>query len=228
MTGCDRGCPGCYAKGIAENPFYARGFPNGFGYTWRPKKLDDPIRTKKPRAVFVVSMGDLFGSIVPDNHIRLVLDAMKKAPWHTYILLTKNPRRMYEILSEVDPQKNWWVGTSVGESESSWTRARHIRMHKWKGWNTFLSVEPLHTFPAMTHPAFDYIDWVIVGMRTKPLTPCDLIEIEAIDHALLREKKTAFYKDSVRECFGRQVLDARQDLPLSFPKLQPKRGNQER
>jgi protein gp37 len=54
-------------------------------------------------------MGDLFGNWVPDEWINRVLSSMMVASQHTYLLLTKNPRRL------VDYRPHWLAGNGMGE-----------------------------------------------------------------------------------------------------------------
>jgi len=48
----------------------------GFALTLHPDTLEDPLRWKKPRVVFVNSMSDLFHPEVPDSFIAQVLEIM--------------------------------------------------------------------------------------------------------------------------------------------------------
>jgi protein gp37 len=94
MTGCTKisaGCDHCYAarfserfRGVPGHPFAA-----GFDLTLRPERLSQPFEWKKPRMIFVNSMSDLFHKEVPKSHISSVFDAMEKANWHIYQVLTK-------------------------------------------------------------------------------------------------------------------------------------------
>src|SRR6185503_17775774 len=78
-TGCDRlspGCDHCYARTMARrlkamgNPRYQRdGDGPGFGVTLHHDLLDEPLRWRKPRMVFVNSMSDLFHDEIPDTFI---------------------------------------------------------------------------------------------------------------------------------------------------------------
>jgi protein gp37 len=59
-----------------------------------PEKLDEPLRWRKPRRVFVNSMSDLFHEGVPDEFIDAVFGVMASAQRHTFQVLTKRPDRM--------------------------------------------------------------------------------------------------------------------------------------
>jgi protein gp37 len=112
VTGCDRvspGCAHCYALELASRlkrmgqPRYQKdGDPKtsgpGFGLTLHPDKLKDPLRWKKPRCVFVNSMSDLFHEEIPDEFVADVFGVMANAPQHRFLVLTKRPERMRDLL----------------------------------------------------------------------------------------------------------------------------------
>lgn len=116
--GCSRvseGCRNCYAEKIASR-FSGKGQTfDGFADThlflgpgeplnrkggWTGKvalvleKLDEPLRWRKPRRVFVNSMSDLFHEALPDESIAAVFGVMAAAHGHTFQILTKRPERM--------------------------------------------------------------------------------------------------------------------------------------
>jgi protein gp37 len=66
-----------------------------------PDRLEQPLHWRKPRRVFVVSMGDLFHEDVPWGTIHRVWGVMASCPQHTFQVLTKRPERMQEYLSKV-------------------------------------------------------------------------------------------------------------------------------
>ena len=61
-------------------------------------KLEEPLRWKSPKMIFVNSMSDLFHEGVPDAYIESVVEVMVKANWHTYQVLTKRSKRLNEML----------------------------------------------------------------------------------------------------------------------------------
>ncbi len=63
-------------------------------------RLDQPIRWKKPRRIFVDSMSDLFHENIPQAFIDKVFLVMLAAPQHTYQILTKRPYRMYRYITD--------------------------------------------------------------------------------------------------------------------------------
>lgn len=116
VTGCDRvspGCAHCYAldlaarlKGMGQARYQRDGDPKtsgpGFGVTLHPDKLEEPLRWRKPRMVFVNSMSDLFHEAVPDEFIVRVFGVMARAERHTFQVLTKRPERMQQLLSSFE------------------------------------------------------------------------------------------------------------------------------
>jgi protein gp37 len=57
-------------------------------------RIDHPFRWKKPRRIFVCSMGDLFHEDVTDRQVDDVIYRIALLPRHTFMILTKRPERM--------------------------------------------------------------------------------------------------------------------------------------
>lgn len=131
VTGCDQisaGCDHCYAlrlarrlKAFGQEKYQTDGDPRtsgpGFGIAWHPQSLDQPKKWKRPRVVFVSSMGDLFHAKVPTTFLENVFEAMAATPQHTYWLLTKRPRRAARIAEAIEWPANVWLGVSVEEKK---------------------------------------------------------------------------------------------------------------
>lgn len=133
VTGCTKVSPGCHnccAETFAERFRGVAGHPyeRGFDLTLRPQRLDDPLRWKRPRMVFVNSMSDLFHADVPDAFIDRIFDVMSRASWHTFQVLTKRPERMRRFVhdfwkrrqpnaSTVVPRSHIWLGTSIESAD---------------------------------------------------------------------------------------------------------------
>ena len=87
VTGCTKvspGCKHCYAERMARR-LKAMGqskYWNGFEVTLHRHVLDEPLRWRKPRRVFVNSMSDLFHENVPVEFIQSVFKTMGHAHWH--------------------------------------------------------------------------------------------------------------------------------------------------
>jgi protein gp37 len=86
--------------------------------------LTQPMKWKRPRRVFVNSMGDLFHESVPDAWIDRVFAAMALCPQHTFLVLTKRSARMRAYIDaaahgERDqwPLANVWLGVSAEDQQ---------------------------------------------------------------------------------------------------------------
>ena len=98
VTGCTKvsaGCKNCYAEQVADRFWGDRKFTD---VQCHDDRLDQPLRWRKPRRVFVNSMSDLFHDAVPDAFITRVFQHMGMAPHHTFQVLTKRPERMARML----------------------------------------------------------------------------------------------------------------------------------
>lgn len=119
VVGCSRvsaGCDNCYAITMAHRiaamhpsgpyPGTTRKSKNGVDWTGVVKtldeRLDQPLRWKRPRRIFVNSMSDLFHPTVPFDFIDQVFAVMALAPQHTFQVLTKRPERMAEYTNRPD------------------------------------------------------------------------------------------------------------------------------
>jgi len=77
VTGCtpiSEGCKNCYAERMARRLAGRCGYPNNepFRITLHSDRLNEPLKWKKPRRVFVCSMGDLFHDDVADEYVAKV------------------------------------------------------------------------------------------------------------------------------------------------------------
>lgn len=114
ITGCSivsPGCTNCYAMKLAGTRL--KNVPSRVGLTFDSKAgpiwngkvrfneqwLDQPLRWREPRKIFVCAHGDLFAENVPDEWIDMVFASMALAPQHTFQVLTKRAGRMREYLS---------------------------------------------------------------------------------------------------------------------------------
>lgn len=124
VTGCTKvspGCDHCYAETIAHRFSGTLAYPNGFAVTLRPERLDQPLRWRRPRRIFVNSMADLFHDAVPDDYIAQVFAVMALAPRHTFQVLTKRHARMRSLLNSSAFQ------TSVAEHMLAMTDADEMK-----------------------------------------------------------------------------------------------------
>lgn len=88
VTGCSKVSAGCdhrYAELIAERFRGVKGHPYEQGFDLRlwPSRLDQPLRWRRPRMIFVNSMSDLFHERIPDDFLARVLEVIEATPRHT-------------------------------------------------------------------------------------------------------------------------------------------------
>jgi protein gp37 len=112
-TGCDRispGCDNCYAltlakrlKAMGQAKYQQDGDPRtsgpGFGVTMHADALEEPLRWRTPRTVFVNSMSDLGHARVSRSFVARTWAVMALTQRHTFQVLTKRPKRLAEMLS---------------------------------------------------------------------------------------------------------------------------------
>ncbi len=187
------GCANCYAlpmarrlQGMAKThgkPAHYLDVVEDGQWSGRVGVADDarwalPLRWKKPRVIFVNSMGDFFHKNVPTRLIDRALDLMAEASQHTYVILTKRPETIVPklfgpdsggITREMRPRflrvrgytlPNVWIGVSVEDQLSASLRIPELQaLH---GWSKFVSYEPA-LGPVDFTGLLDGIDGVIVG-----------------------------------------------------------------
>jgi protein gp37 len=129
ITGCTKispGCANCYAEKMSKRLAGRCGYPadEPFKVTIHPDKIDEPLKWKKPRRVFVCSMSDLFHKDVPMSIITYVLRMARSREGHTFMILTKRPARMKEAIREMVswgmwPVPNIWLGVTAENQEQA-------------------------------------------------------------------------------------------------------------
>jgi protein gp37 len=217
VTGCTkitRGCDNCYAerfserwRGIAGHPF-----ANGFDLTLRPERLEQPLKWKRARMIFVNSMSDLFHKDVPKAFIDRVFDTMEAADWHKFQVLTKRSSLMRRYLrdrygAERGPA-HIWCGVSVEDAKAA-ARITHLRQSP--AGVRFLSIEPL--IGAVGKVNLEGIDWVIAGGESGPgARPIHLEWVREIRDQCQAQKVAFFFKQwgGIRPKSGGRELDGRE------------------
>ena len=168
LSGCSHvseGCRHCYAERFAER---WRGLPGhhyerGFDLQLRPERLELPLRWKKPRRVFVTSMGDLFHEDVPDDYVRAVFAVMERAPQHVFHVLTKRHGRMLALAPALPWPPHVWMGVTV---ESGRYAARADALRRVPAARRHISAEPL--LGSLDELDLTGIDYVIAGGESGP------------------------------------------------------------
>jgi protein gp37 len=217
VRGCTKispGCKHCYAETFAERFRGVKGHPYEQGFDLRlvPEKLNEPLRWRTPKRVFVNSMSDLFQDGVPDNYIQSVADVMVQAHWHTYQILTKRSPRMRDLLKTklrfAAAKPHIWWGTSVEDKKYGVPRIEHLRSAPARV--RFLSVEPLlEDLGALN---LSGIDWVIVGGESGPgARPMKREWVISVRRQCRQQNVPFFFKQwgGVRKSKAGRLLDGR-------------------
>lgn len=121
MTGCKKvseGCRHCYAKyqawprliGAALPAYAGRKFEQ---VAFHPERLDQPVRWRRPRRIFVNSLSDVFIEDVRVKDLDAVFAMMAFAYWHTFQVLTKRAERMHAYLT--DPKTPGRIAAALRE-----------------------------------------------------------------------------------------------------------------
>ena len=217
VTGCTkitRGCDNCYAARYAERwrGIPDRPFSTGFDLTLRPERLEQPIKWKRPRMIFVNSMSDLFHKEVPSSFVDQVFDTMEAADWHIFQVLTKRSSLMRDYLRErygdARGPGHIWCGVSVEDAQA---KARILHLRKSPAGVRFLSIEPL--IGAVGAVNLSGIDWVIAGGESGPgARPIHLEWVREIRDQCQAQNVAFFFKQwgGLRPKSGGRELDGRE------------------
>lgn len=176
VRGCSivsKGCTNCYAMKQAHRFAGAGQAYEGLtqmsrgGPVWTgkvrlvPELLDQPLRRKTPRLIFVNSMSDLFHEDVPDEFIDQIFAVMGSCPWHTFQILTKRPDRMREWFNEKWQIPPEWSQRQLHQELQA--RARALGITKMlpeftpqtKGEDRFDQVYAAYDWMSLTSKAFN-------------------------------------------------------------------------
>ncbi|MGE0845530.1 MAG: phage Gp37/Gp68 family protein [Flavobacteriaceae bacterium] len=163
VTGCSvvsPGCTNCYAMRLAGKRMKHHEsragltIPTKAGPVWNGQVrlneqwLDQPLRWKRRRMIFVCAHGDLFHEAVPDEWIDRIFAVMALCPQHTFQVLTKRSARMREYC--IRPGTAERISKTMGSlaCELSWPRIRagivvSVSLLRGDGWplpNVWLGV----------------------------------------------------------------------------------------
>jgi protein gp37 len=231
VTGCTKisaGCDNCYAARFAERWRGTSGHPfeAGFDLTLRPDRLEQPLRWKKPRRIFVNSMSDLFHKDVPASFVDQVFDVMWRANWHSFQVLTKRSGRMNDYLwqrfSELPDfgklPGHVWFGVSVEDAK---VKRRIDVLRTIPASVRFLSVEPL--IGPLGALDLSGIHWVIVGGESGPgARPMHPDWVREIRDQCIAQNVPFFFKQwgGIRPKSNGRELDGREwnEMPVEYAK----------
>jgi len=163
VTGCTKkslGCVNCYAERLAVRlqAMSNKKYKNGFSITLHPDTLQEPLKWKGHKIIFVCSMSDLFHEKIEDEYILKVFDVMNNTSRHIFQVLTKRSERLLKLADKIKWTNNIWMGVTVESQEYIYRidNLANISAH-----TKFLSLEPL--LSSIPNLPLNNIDWVIVG-----------------------------------------------------------------
>ena len=222
VTGCTQvspGCAHCYAKTFAERWRGIPGHPyeQGFELKLWPERLDQPLRWRRPRVIFVNSMSDLFHEEIPEAFIEEVFRVMGEANWHVFQILTKRHERLLELCHRLPWPPNVWMGVSI-ENRRFVHRADYLR--QVPAAVRFISAEPL--LGSLEDLDLSGVDWLIAGGESgpghRPVHKEWLIELR---DRCSQEEVAFFFKQwgGARPKSGGRLLDGRSwnEMPAERP-----------
>ncbi|KKN75044.1 hypothetical protein LCGC14_0384180 [marine sediment metagenome] len=155
IKGCLHECPYCYMDKMVR--FDPEIMEPGF----RPEFIGDDmprLRRLKPSRIFVGSSGDMWGEWVKPEWILQALYVVEQCPQHTFLFLTKNPRRYVDFPL---PIENAWYGTTDDGTPRTEGNITKLDMATQShGTKRFVSFEPLleEVLPNLVG-----ISWIIIG-----------------------------------------------------------------
>ncbi len=217
VRGCTKispGCAHCYAETFAERFRGVPGHPYEQGFDLRlvPDKLEEPLRWRRSRMIFVNSMSDLFHRDVPDDYVVRVANVMEAAPWHVFQVLTKRADRLRDLLRTklafAAGQPHVWWGVSVENRKHGLPRIAALQAAPTPV--RFLSVEPL--LEDLGRLDLRGISWVIVGGESGPgARPLEAAWVRDIRDQCLGARIPFFFKQwgGVRKKWNGRELDGR-------------------
>jgi protein gp37 len=263
VTGCtpvSEGCRNCYAARMAATRLKHHPRYEGLAIIENGKAkwtgevrlnhdvLEQPLHWRKPRMVFVASMGDLFHDDVPDAFISKVFRRMLITPRHTFQVLTKRPARMSEyIQSHITnrlfavygtrfewPPANIWLGTSVENQAAADERISLLL--QTPAAVRFVSVEPMlsavdlwpyldpdHYEPIYHSKLNPTLSWVICGAESGPSArPMDEDWVRDLRDQCVAAGTPFFYKQAIRNGCRVHMPELDGQVWDQFPKCEGK------
>lgn len=233
-TGCSpvsEGCQNCYARRFARRLRGRYGYPDEepFQVVLHPERLEQPRHWRKPRRVFVCSMGDLFHPDVPGWYINQVWLSMMNNSQHTYLVLTKRPERLLAWTRAAARAKAWpadevwpwwiWVGVTAENQARADERipilAQIPAAVRWVSCEPLLGPIDLTEYLRLAgddqyhvSPVRPALDWVVVGAETGPgARLCNPEWVRSLRDQCWDENVPFFFK---RWRDGSRLLDGRE------------------
>jgi len=219
IVGCRNHCSYCYAEALCKRFQKPWGLDpdDPFKPIFLPERLEAPLKLEKPSKIFMMSMGELWGSWVPYKWKDQILGVVGEAHQHTFLNLTKNPNGMlnYQRKYPMDFPENMWIGVSV-DTMAGTSRILELRQVYAPG-RKFVSFEPLLENVAMGRDySLEGIDWVIIGALSKgreKVQPDPTWTMNIVADCIMRDIPI-FMKDNLRWAPGKKGM---LQFPEGFP-----------
>lgn len=163
----------CYAESVADRLAQKR-YTSGFEHIYIDRgELAKWATLGRPSRIFIDSMSDMFGAWIPDSDILGIIRRCQALEQHTFLTLTKNPKRLKKFVDFYPPNMHLGVSSApdfmngnelsrdqqerymIGALES--LRTIHDRV-------TWFSFEPLSWDMSDIIKAYPgVINWAVIG-----------------------------------------------------------------
>ena len=240
ITGCINGCEYCYARKLANgrlkqmylrNPNVAPAAPgwemksavigdtrhnldarylDPFYPRFWPDRLYIPFNSK-PKGIFTVDMGELFGDWIPREWQDDIFRVIKLHPNDRFYLLTKQPQNLSKFSPFPD---NVYIGVTATNRERFVSACTYLE-HIWAKVK-YLSLEPLldwHDGGGVDIKGYlenGGINWLIIGAQSKPTVYPKPEWVAEITLAADKAGIPVFGKNNLKPLLGDNL---RQELP---------------
>jgi protein gp37 len=150
--------------------------------------LDLPVRWKKPRIIFVESMGDIAGEGVEFEWFVRIMNLIHKVRRHIYLMLTKRPVQLNDLLKRYECMitpgfgketvsiarefTHLWVGVTITGHLDAWRlySLGHMDVaHRWLSYEPMLDCPPLLFPEPLDLEGYENpqpVEWVVCGAQT--------------------------------------------------------------
>ena len=184
ISGCtpiSEACEHCWAATYAKRFWGKRKFSD---IRFHSERLELPFRWRKPRRIFVCSVGDLFHEKVSIGFIDRIAIIIGRCQQHTYYLLTKRPKKALDCYRRFFNNKgnainifqsNVFLGVTVENQKRA--NERIPLLLQIPAAYRFISIKPMLSsidfmkIPMARKLRDTNIDWLILGCETGPLHP---------------------------------------------------------
>jgi protein gp37 len=195
----------CWARSQARRQLHRCRQCAEFVPHFHPERIHQPLHVLEPSVIGCCFMGDFFDPFMTDSkhgatsqmlqefktNRHKVLDIIKLAHRHTFLILTKQPQN---IDHGVDFPENLIVGVSVNAKQDLW-RISELKAN-YQG-RKAVSFEPL--LEDLGDVDLRGIEWVIIGAQTRPEVQPDIKWVRSLaDQAREAGVRKITYKDNLK------------------------------